>query len=117
MYKRQIQAYVSRDLIGEEDYTAFKRWDMGDIVGVVGRLFRTRTGELTVECSEIRLLTKSLRPLPEKFHGLTDQEQKCRMRYVDLITSEPSRQTFVVRSRIVQSIRNFMVQHLSLIHI
>ncbi|SBT09273.1 lysine tRNA synthetase, inducible [Candidatus Accumulibacter aalborgensis] len=107
----RIQAYVSRDLIGEEDYTAFKRWDMGDIVGVVGRLFRTRTGELTVECSEIRLLTKSLRPLPEKFHGLTDQEQKCRMRYVDLITSEPSRQTFVVRSRIVQSIRNFMVQH------
>jgi lysyl-tRNA synthetase class 2 len=82
---------------------------MGDIVGVVGTLFRTRTGELTVECSEIRLLAKSLRPLPEKFHGLTDQEQKYRMRYVDLITNEQSRFTFAVRSRIVQSIRNYMV--------
>jgi lysyl-tRNA synthetase class 2 len=84
---------------------------MGDIVGVVGTLFRTRTGELTVDCSEIRLLAKSLRPLPEKFHGLTDQEQKYRMRYVDLITNEQSRFTFAVRSRIVQSIRNYMVTH------
>jgi lysyl-tRNA synthetase class 2 len=82
---------------------------MGDIVGAVGTLFRTRTGELTVECSQIRLLAKSLRPLPEKFHGLTDQEQKYRMRYVDLITNEQSRFTFAVRSRIVQSIRNYMV--------
>jgi lysyl-tRNA synthetase class 2 len=93
------------------DYAAFKRWDIGDIVGVVGTLFRTRTGELTVECSEIRLLAKSLRPLPEKFHGLTDQEQKYRMRYVDLITNEQSRFTFAVRSRIVQSIRNYMINH------
>jgi lysyl-tRNA synthetase class 2 len=84
----RLQAYVSRDHVGEETYATFKRWDMGDIVGVVGTLFRTRTGELTVECSEIRLLAKSLRPLPEKFHGLTDQEQKYRMRYVDLITNE-----------------------------
>jgi lysyl-tRNA synthetase class 2 len=107
----RLQAYVSRDHVGEETYTTFKRWDMGDIVGVVGTLFRTRTGELTVDCSEIRLLAKSLRPLPEKFHGLTDQEQKYRMRYVDLITNEQSRFTFAVRSRIVQSIRNYMVKH------
>ena len=107
----RLQAYVSRDHVGEETYTTFKRWDMGDIVGVVGTLFRTRTGELTVDCSEIRLLAKSLRPLPEKFHGLTDQEQKYRMRYVDLITNEQSRFTFAVRSRIVQSIRNYMVTH------
>ncbi|MBK7673667.1 MAG: lysine--tRNA ligase [Candidatus Accumulibacter sp.] len=107
----RLQAYVSRDHVGEETYATFKRWDMGDIVGVVGTLFRTRTGELTVDCSEIRLLAKSLRPLPEKFHGLTDQEQKYRMRYVDLITNEQSRFTFAVRSRIVQSIRNYMVKH------
>jgi lysyl-tRNA synthetase class 2 len=107
----RIQVYVSRDHIGETDYAAFKRWDIGDIVGVVGTLFRTRTEELTVECSEIRLLCKSLRPLPEKFHGLTDQEQKYRMRYVDLITNEQSRFTFAVRSRIVQSIRGYMVKH------
>jgi lysyl-tRNA synthetase class 2 len=86
----RIQAYVSRDDIGEEAYSAFRRWDMGDIIGVVGTLFRTRTGELTIRSTAIRLLTKSLRPLPEKFHGLTDQEQKYRMRYVDLITSEQS---------------------------
>jgi lysyl-tRNA synthetase class 2 len=107
----RIQAYVSRDDIGEDLYAAFRRWDLGDIVGVVGTLFRTRTGELTIRCSAIRLLTKSLRPLPEKFHGLTDQEQKYRMRYLDLITSEQSRFTFAVRSRIVQSIRSYMVQH------
>ncbi len=107
----RLQVYVSRDRVGEACYHAFKRWDMGDIVGVVGTLFRTRTGELTVDAFEIRLLVKSLRPLPEKFHGLTDQEQKYRQRYVDLITSEQSRLTFVVRSRIVQSIRNFMVHH------
>jgi len=107
----RLQIYVSRDRIGDEHYAAFKRWDLGDLVGVVGTLFRTRTGELTVDGAEIRLLTKALRPLPEKFHGLTDQEQKYRMRYIDLITSEQSRLTFVVRSRIVQSIRNFMVHH------
>ncbi|WP_300451593.1 lysine--tRNA ligase [Accumulibacter sp.] len=107
----RLQLYVSRDQLGEQDYVAFKRWDIGDIVGAVGTLFRTRTGELTVDCSAIRLLTKSLRPLPEKFHGLTDQEQKYRMRYVDLITNEQSRLAFAIRSRIVQSIRNFMVRH------
>ncbi|MEF8706409.1 MAG: lysine--tRNA ligase [Candidatus Accumulibacter sp. UW27] len=105
----RLQVHVSRDQIGEECYAAFKRWDIGDLVGVAGALFRTRTGELTVACAEIRLLAKSLRPLPEKFHGLTDQEQKYRMRYVDLITNEQSRFTFAVRSRIVQSIRNYMI--------
>ncbi|MBI4740491.1 MAG: lysine--tRNA ligase [Betaproteobacteria bacterium] len=110
----RIQLYVARDEVnktGEETYTAFKHWDLGDIVGAVGTLFRTKTGELTIKCSEIRLLAKSLRPLPEKFHGLTDQEQKYRMRYLDLITNEQSRFTFVARSRMVQSIRNYMIGH------
>ena len=107
----RIQLYVTRDRVGEETYTAFKRWDIGDIVGAVGVLFRTKTGELSVQCSEIRLLSKSLRPLPEKFHGLTDQEQKYRMRHLDLIMNEQSRFTFAARSRIVQSIRNYMCDH------
>ena len=107
----RIQLYISRDMVGEEVYAAFKRWDMGDIIGAVGTLFRTKTGELTIQCSEIRLLTKSLRPLPEKFHGLTDVEQKYRMRYLDLITNEQSRFTFVARSRMIQSIRNYMMDH------
>ncbi len=107
----RIQLYVARDNVGEDVYTAFKRWDIGDIIGAVGTLFRTKTGELTIQCSEIRLLSKSLRPLPEKFHGLTDQEQKYRMRYLDLITNEQSRFTFIARSRMVQSIRNYMNNH------
>ena len=107
----RMQIYVARDKVGEETYTAFKRWDIGDIVGVVGVLFRTKTNELTVQANEIRLLSKSLRPLPEKFHGLTDQEQKYRMRHLDLIMNEQSRFTFMARSRIVQSIRNYMSNH------
>ena len=107
----RIQIYVARDKVGEETYTAFKRWDIGDIVGVVGVLFRTKTNELTVQANEIRLLSKSLRPLPEKFHGLTDQEQKYRLRHLDLIMNEQSRFTFMARSRIVQSIRNYMSNH------
>ncbi|WP_263771398.1 lysine--tRNA ligase [Propionivibrio soli] len=107
----RIQIYVARDKVGEEEYAAFKRWDIGDIVGVVGPLFRTKTNELTVQANDIRLLSKSLRPLPEKFHGLTDQEQKYRMRHLDLIMNEQSRFTFVARSRIVQSIRNYMCSH------
>lgn len=107
----RIQFYVARDKVGEDVYAAFKRWDIGDIVGGVGTLFRTKTNELTVQCSEIRLLTKSLRPLPEKYHGLTDQEQKYRMRYLDLIMNEQSRFTFTARSRMVQSIRNYMSGH------
>ena len=107
----RIQLYVARDKVGEETYAAFKRWDIGDIVGAVGTLFRTRTNELTVQCAELRLLSKSLRPLPEKFHGLNDQEQKSRMRHLDLIMNEQSRFTFMARSRIVQSIRNYMCNH------
>ena len=107
----RIQLYVKRDDIGEEAMEAFKRFDMGDIVGAEGYLFRTKTGELSIHVTAIRLITKSIRPLPEKFHGLTDTEQRYRMRYVDLIMSPEVRETFVVRSKIVQSMREFMVRH------
>lgn len=107
----RIQSYVTRDGVGEEVYADFKRWDIGDIVGCVGTLFRTKTGELTIEAGEIRLLSKCLRPLPDKFHGLTDVEQKYRQRYLDLIMNEQSRFTFVARSRMVQSIRAYMIEH------
>jgi lysyl-tRNA synthetase class 2 len=104
----RIQLYVTRDGIGEAQYEEFKRHDLGDIVGAKGTLFRTKTGELSVKVSQLRLLVKSLRPLPEKFHGLSDQEQKYRQRYVDLIMSEETRNVFRVRSRIVQTVREFM---------
>jgi len=95
----RIQLYVQRDAVGEERYADFKRWDSGDIVGCVGTLFKTKTGELTIKAEEIRLLTKSLRPLPDKFHGLTDVEQKYRNRPVDLIMNDQTRFTFVARGR------------------
>ena len=104
-----IQVYVTNDGIGEAAHDAFKHYDLGDILGATGTLFKTKTGELSVRVSALRLLTKALRPLPEKFHGLTDQEQKYRMRYVDLITNPDARKTFMVRSRVVQYIREFMV--------
>jgi lysyl-tRNA synthetase class 2 len=107
----RIQIYVTNDGTGAQAHAEFKRWDIGDILGVVGTLFRTKTGELTVNCGEVRLLSKALRPLPEKFHGLTDTEQKYRARYLDLITNEASRFTFVARSRIVQAIRQYMTGH------
>ncbi|HLA34786.1 MAG TPA: lysine--tRNA ligase [Rhodocyclaceae bacterium] len=107
----RIQIFVSNNHIGEDAHKLFKQWDIGDIVGCEGVLFKTKTDELTVQCSSIRLLTKSLRPLPEKFHGLVDIEQKYRQRYVDLITSEQTRFTFVARSRMIQSIRNYMIHH------
>lgn len=107
----RIQVFVSNDKTGEETHAEFKRWDNGDIIGVTGTLFRTRTNELTIQASEIRLLTKSLRPLPEKFHGLTDVEQKYRARYLDLITNEQTRFTFVARSRMIQAIRHYMIEH------
>ncbi len=105
----RIQLYVTNDHAGVESHDAFKHWDLGDIVGARGTLFKTRTGELTVKVTELRLLSKALRPLPEKFHGLTDQEQKYRQRYVDLITSPESRRVFVARSQIVQAMREFFV--------
>jgi lysyl-tRNA synthetase, class II len=101
----RIQLYVARDVAGEEAYSAFKHYDLGDILGAAGTLFRTKTGELSVRATHLRLLTKTLRPLPEKFHGLTDQEQKYRQRYLDLVTSEDSRKVFIARSRIIQAIR------------
>ena len=105
----RIQLYVARDAAGEEAYDAFKHWDLGDIIGARGTLFKTRTGELSVRVTELLLLAKALRPLPEKFHGLTDQEQKYRQRYVDLITSPESRRVFRMRSHIVQAMREFFV--------
>src|SRR5215472_2421407 len=105
----RIQLYVTRDAAGEDAYDAFKHWDLGDIVGARGTLFKTRTGELSVRVTDLHLLAKALRPLPEKFHGLTDQEQKYRQRYVDLITSPESRRVFGTRSRIVQAMREFFV--------
>ncbi len=105
----RIQLYVTADAVGAQVYEAFKHWDLGDIVGARGALFKTRTGELSVRVTELRLLAKALRPLPEKFHGLIDQETKYRQRYVDLITSGDSRRVFIARSQIVQAIREFFV--------
>jgi lysyl-tRNA synthetase class 2 len=106
----RIQLYITNDATGEATHAAFKHYDLGDILGATGTLFKTKTGELSVKVSGLRLLTKALRPLPEKFHGLSDQEQKYRQRYVDLITSEETRRVFRLRSRIIQEIRNFMVE-------
>jgi lysyl-tRNA synthetase, class II len=107
----RIQIYVTQDAVGAEALAAFKHWDLGDILGCEGTLFVTKTGELSVKATRVRLLTKSLRPLPDKFHGLADQEQKYRQRHVDLITDESARARFVARSKAVSSIRQFMVEH------
>src|SRR5216117_2177089 len=104
----RIQLYVTRDGVGEAAYEAFKHYDLGDILGAKGSLFKTKTGELSVKVTDLRLLVKALRPLPEKFHGLADKEQRYRQRYVDLIMSEEARAVFQARSRIVQVIRDFM---------
>ena len=104
----QIQLRLERDRLPEGVYQAFKKWDVGDIVAASGALFRTQTGELTVLADEVRLLTKSLRPLPEKFHGLADQETRYRQRYVDLIINETSREVFKKRSRIITYMRAFL---------
>ncbi|PJI96803.1 lysyl-tRNA synthetase class II [Acidovorax sp. 69] len=107
----RIQLYVTRDALGEDLYAAFKHWDLGDIVGAEGTLMKTKTGELSVKVTSLRLLTKSLRPLPDKFHGMADQEQKYRQRYVDLITDEHARKRFMARSKAVSGLREFMVSH------
>ena len=107
----RIQLYVTRDEVGETVYEEFKRWDLGDILGAQGTVFRTKTGELSVKAKTVRLLAKSLRPLPEKFHGLADQEQKYRQRYLDLISNPESRRVFEIRSKTVQAIREFLVRH------
>ncbi len=104
----RLQLFIQRDSLPEGVYQDFKSWDIGDIISAEGVLFKTRTGELSVKVDELRILTKSLRPLPEKFHGLTDQEIRYRQRYLDLIMNEDSRNTFIIRSRIVQFIREFL---------
>ena len=103
----RIQLRVERDSLPEGRYQAFKGWDIGDIICAEGKLFKTNTGELSVRADDLRILAKSLRPLPEKFHGLTDQETRYRQRYLDLIMNQESRDTFIIRSRIVQFIRDF----------
>ena len=106
--KGDIQLYVRRDELGEEAYAAFKKLDVGDIIGVKGEVFRTKTGELSLRVTELTLLAKSLRPLPEKFHGLTDTEMRYRQRYVDLIANPEVKDTFVKRSRILKEIRAYL---------
>ena len=103
----KIQCYVRRDEIGEGEYKTFKKLDLGDFIGIRGPLFRTKTGEVTVRAKEYRLVSKALRPLPEKWHGLTDNEQIYRQRYLDLIVNEESRERFQARSRIIREIREF----------
>ncbi|MDR2325816.1 MAG: lysine--tRNA ligase [Acidovorax sp.] len=107
----RIQIYVTRDAVGEEVYADFKKWDLGDIIAAEGQLMKTKTGELSIKASSIRMLTKSLRPMPDKFHGMADLEQKVRQRYVDLMMNEDARARFVARSKAVSGIRDFMVQH------
>jgi lysyl-tRNA synthetase class 2 len=107
----RIQIYVTRDDVSEDLYADFKHWDLGDIVACEGKLFKTRTGELSIHATSIRMLTKSLRPMPDKFHGVADQEIKYRQRYVDLMTDETARKRFMARSKAVSGIRDFMVQH------
>ena len=107
----RIQIYVKGEEIGEELYALFKHWDLGDIVAAEGKMFKTKTGELSIHATSVRLLTKSLRPMPDKFHGIADQEVKYRQRYIDLMTDEASRKRFVARSRAVSGLRDFMVAH------
>ncbi|BES83580.1 lysine--tRNA ligase [Pectobacterium araliae] len=108
----RIQLYVSRDDLAEGIYNEqFKKWDLGDILGARGKLFKTKTGELSIHCTELRLLTKALRPLPDKFHGLADQETRYRQRYLDLIANDESRNTFRIRSNVMAAIRRFMVDN------
>jgi lysyl-tRNA synthetase, class II len=104
-----IQLFVASDEIGPDAYEEFKRMDIGDILGIQGTLFITKTGELTVRATSLRLLSKAIRPLPDKFHGLTDQEQKYRQRYVDLVMNQESRDVFFKRSQIIQAIRGIMI--------
>lgn len=106
----RIQLYLDRSVLGEETYAAFKSWDIGDIIGAEGVVFKTNKGELSLQVQSLRLLSKSLRPLPDKFHGLSDQEQRYRQRYVDLVMNEETRATFLARTRTITYLRYFM-QH------
>ncbi len=103
-----IQSYVARDSIGEEDYAGFKKFDIGDIIGITGTVFRTKTGEMSIHATRVTLLSKNLQPLPEKFHGLTNTDIRYRQRYVDLITNPEVKDTFIKRSKIISTIRRFL---------
>ena len=103
-----IQSYVARDNIGEESYADFKKYDVGDILGITGEVFKTKTGEISIHASEVTLLSKSLQVLPEKFHGLTDTDTRYRQRYVDLIMNPEVKDTFIKRSKIISSIRRYL---------
>ncbi|WP_018607502.1 lysine--tRNA ligase [Uliginosibacterium gangwonense] len=107
----RIQLYITRDTVGEEVYADFKTWDIGDIVGTTGVLFKTKTGELSVKSENIRLLSKCLRPLPDKFHGMADVETRYRQRHLDLITNEESKNTFIARSKLISAVRRYMDNH------
>lgn len=104
----QIQVYVRKDAIGDEAYDVFNTLDLGDIIGITGKVFKTNTGELSIKAEQLELMTKSLRPLPEKYHGLKDVEQRYRQRYLDLITNLESRETFIQRSKIIQTMREYL---------
>ena len=104
----EIQFYAKKDDVGDAAYTAFKAWDIGDILGVKGRVFKTQTGEISVHATEMVLLSKSLHPLPEKFHGLTDTDTRYRQRYLDLMTNPEVMATFVRRSQIMRELRAFL---------
>ncbi|MBQ8503793.1 MAG: lysine--tRNA ligase [Clostridia bacterium] len=106
--KGNIQSYVARDSLGEEEYKEFKKLDIGDIIGIEGSVFKTKTGEISIHAEKIVLLTKSLLPLPEKFHGLTNTDTRYRQRYVDLIMNQESKQTLINRSRIIRAVRNYL---------
>jgi len=110
-YKGQIQCYVAKNILSAEEYFVFKKLDIGDIIYISGKLFRTKTGELTIEAQNLRLLSKSIRPLPEKWHGLTDIETRYRQRYLDLIANPKVKEIFYRRSRIIQLIRQYMDKH------
>ena len=103
-----IQSYVARDNIGEESYADFKKYDVGDILGIKGEVFKTKTGEISIHATEVTLLSKSLQVLPEKFHGLTDTDTRYRQRYVDLIMNPEVKDTFIKRSKVISSIRRFL---------
>ena len=106
--KGGIQCYVARDAVGEDSYKDFKKFDIGDIIGVRGEVFKTKTGEISIHASAVTLLSKSLQVLPEKFHGLTNTDMRYRQRYVDLIVNPEVKDTFVKRSKIIKEIRNFL---------
>jgi len=105
---RQIQLYIKKDILGDEIFETFKKWDIGDIIGVEGTLFKTKVGELSVQARQITMIAKSLRPLPDKWHGLSDVETRYRQRYVDLIVTPESRETFKKRVEIIRQVRDYL---------